>query len=292
MFRTREPQESLWQPEFLITPGKARLMRRSWAQVFRNEAVPLIDEERFAEMYSPDMGRPNRAVQTVLGVLVLKEMFDLTDMEALEELEFNALGLEMEEAHLAQKTLHNFRVRLMEHDGGRLTFCETTDRMIGALGLRTGKQRVDSTHIVSNIAVLTRLGLFCETVRVFLLAVSREHPGLGEGIGDGLAQRYLKETGEASPYEDARSGEGRRRLSVCARDVYRLVNRFRGTAVAQMEEYGLLERLLREQCHVGRHEDGRPGADDDDPAEGKVPIALREPGDVRPDRCRARTTLR
>ena len=190
MFRTKEPQESLWQSEFLIAPRKARLMRRSWAQVFRNEAVPLIDEERFAEMYSADMGRPNRAVQTVLGVLVLKEMFDLTDMEALEELEFNllwhhALRLEMEEAHLAQKTLHNFRVRLMEHDGGRLAFCETTDRMIGALGLRTGKQRVDSTHIMSNIAVLTRLGLFCETIRVFMLAVSREHSGLGEGIGMG-----------------------------------------------------------------------------------------------------------
>ena len=131
--------------------------------------------------------------------------------------------------------------------------------------------------------MLTRLGLFCETIRVFLLAVSREHPGLGEGIGDGLAQRYLKETGEASRYEDARSGEGRRRLSVCARDVYRLVDRFRGTAVAQMDEYGLLERLLREQCHVGRHGDGRPGADDDDAADGKVPIALREPKEVRSD---------
>ena len=123
--------------------------------------------------------------------------------------------------------------------------------------------------------------MFCETVRVFLLAVSREHPGLGEGIGDGLAQRYLKESGEASGYEDARSGEGRRRLSVCARDVYRLVDRFRGTAVAKMEEYGLLERLLGEQCHVGRHRDGRPGADDDDAEEGKVPIALKEAKEVR-----------
>ena len=124
--------------------------------------------------------------------------------------------------------------------------------MIEALGIRTGNQRVDSTHVMSNIGVLTRLGLFCERIRVFLLAVSREHPGLGEGIGDGLAQRYLKEIGEASRYEDARSGEGRRRLSVCARDVYRLVDRFRGTAVPQVDEYGLLERLLREQCHVGR----------------------------------------
>ena len=151
MFQAREPQESLWQSEFLITPRKAKLMRRSWAEVFRNEALVLIEEERFAPLYSLDMGRPNRAVQTVLGVLVLKEMFDLTDMEALELnlLWHHALRLEMEEAHLAQNTLHNFRVRLMEHDGGRLVFCETTDRMIEALGLRTGKQRLDSTHVMS-----------------------------------------------------------------------------------------------------------------------------------------------
>ena len=68
---------------------------------------------------------------------------------------------------------------------------------------------------------------------------------------------------------------------MCARDMYRLVDRFRGTAVADMEEYGLLERLLHEQCHVGRHRDGRPSADDDDAEEGKVPIALREAKEVR-----------
>ena len=51
-------------------------------QVFRNEAVPLIDEDRFAEMYSCGHGQTEPPVQTVLGVLVLKEMFDLTDIEA------------------------------------------------------------------------------------------------------------------------------------------------------------------------------------------------------------------
>ena len=40
---------------------------------------------------------------------------------------------------------------------------------------------------------------------------------------------------------------------------------------------------MREQCHVGRHGDGRPSADDDDAGEGKVPIALREPREVRSD---------
>ena len=35
----------------------------------------------------------------------------------------------------------------------------------------------------------------------------------------------MKEEDEATHYEDARTGEGRRRLSVCARDLYRLVDR-------------------------------------------------------------------
>ena len=119
MFRARDPQESLWQSQFLVTPKKAKRLEGSWAEVFRNEALPLIDEELFAPMYCADNGRPNRAVQTVLGVHLLKEMFNLTDGEALEQLEFNllwhhALRLDIEETHLPQKTLHNFRVRLMQ----------------------------------------------------------------------------------------------------------------------------------------------------------------------------------
>ncbi len=78
------------------------------------------------------------------GSHLLKEMFNLTDDEALEQLEFNllwhhALRLDIEETHLPQKTLHNFRVRLMQHDGGRLAFQETTDRIIQALGIRHRK---------------------------------------------------------------------------------------------------------------------------------------------------------
>jgi len=288
MFRERSPQGSLLQSEFLVPPQKARLLERSWAEVFHSRALPLIDEARFAHLYCADNGRPNRAVQTVLGVLLLKEMFDLTDQEALEHLEFHllwhhALRLTADEAHLPQKTLHNFRVRLIAHDGGRLAFEETTDRIIAALGIRTGKQRLDSTHILSNIAILTRLGLFCETLRLFLRAVPRAHPELASRIPEGVAGRYLKEDGEPTAYEDGRSAERRRRLSVCARDLYRLVDRFRGTEAAELPEYGLLQRLLREQCQVGRDPEGAPGEEDDDAGESTVPVALKDPQEVRSD---------
>ena len=259
MFRIRDPQESLWQSQFLVTPKKAKRLERSWAEVFRNEALPLIDEERFAPMYCVDNGRPNRAVQTVLGVHLLKEMFNLTDQEALEQLEFNllwhhALRLDIEETHLPQKTLHNFRVRLMQHDGGRLAFQETTDRIIQALGIRTGKQRLDSTHIMSNIATLTRLGLFCETMRLFLRALRWEHPELRPGVPEGLLGEGRR---RGDPLRGRPHGGGSATPFVC--DVYRLVDRFHGTTAAQLEEYRLLERLLREQAMWA---DGRPRDDD------------------------------
>ena len=91
-------------------------------------------------------------------------MFNLTDGEALEQLEFNLLWRHaLRAGHRGdppapRRTLHNFRVRLMQHDGGRLAFQETTDRIIQALGIRTGKQRLDSTHIMSNIATLQPAG--------------------------------------------------------------------------------------------------------------------------------------
>ena len=50
----------------------------------RSQALGLVDEARFAQHFDAGNGRPNKSVRLVVGVLVLKEVFDLTDDEALE----------------------------------------------------------------------------------------------------------------------------------------------------------------------------------------------------------------
>lgn len=284
MFRERDTQEPLFGMDHFLPPAKAQRLEGSWAAVFRKRALPLIDEKPFAALYCLDNGRPNRPVETVLGVLLLKEMFGLTDMEALEQLEFNllwhhALALSAQEAHLCQKTLHNFRAGLMEHDLARVAFAETTDRILAELGTKVSRQRLDSTHVIGNMAVLTRLGLFCETHRVFLSQLKAEHPRLYGRVPEGLRGRYLKEDGQATGYQDARSSQGRRRLSVCARDTYRLCDTFAGTAAEELEEYALLERLLIDQCEVVEEKQD-PEQDDDDSGEGRVPVVLKEAKEV------------
>ena len=284
MFRKRDPQRNLFESSSLIPRAKAKRLKKSWAEAFRNQALPLIDENLFAPMYCDDNGRPNTPVPIVFGTLLLKEMFDLTDDDCLEQLEFNlqwqhALRLTPEEAHLCQKTLHNFRVRMMEHDLARLAFQTTTDQIIEALGIKVGRQRLDSTHILSNVAKLTRLGLFCETIRVFLLKLKKNHPRFFKRIPLSLCRRYLKEDDRSTSYGDVPSDRVRRRLSVCSRDLYRLISRFRKTAMEDLEEYSLLERLFEEQCESVIEKD-RPSEDDDDFGEGSAPIRLKKPKEV------------
>ena len=136
---------------------------------------------------------------------------------------------------------------------------------------------------MSNIATLTRLGLFCETMRLFLRALRWEHPELRPVVPEGLLGRYLKEEDEATHYEDAHTGEGRRRLSVCARDLYRLVDRFRGTTAAQLEEVPAAGAAAAGAVPCGQTPGRAPGDDDDDAGECKVPVALKDPKQVSAD---------
>ncbi|MBI4803052.1 MAG: transposase [Elusimicrobia bacterium] len=210
-------------------------------------------------------------------------MHNLTDMEALGELEFDtrwwyAFGLELDDARLCQKTLHNFRGAVMRHGKGPVIFRKTTDALIAALGIAVTRQRLDS-HILSNFAVLNRLGLFCETMRVFLHALKKTASGLYESVGGGILKRYSDD----SRYHDARREEGRRRLAVAARDLYRLAERFKDNAtVEKLGEYGLMKRLLSEQCSI-LSKPRPPEKDDDDRGDTPVPIKLKSPKKVRSD---------
>jgi len=288
VFRERDPQTSLLASSHFLPEDKRERLEADWPGQFRRSALPLIDEKAFCDLYHEWNGRPNKPVETIVGVLLLKEMNDLTDAEALFNLDFNlawhvALDLEPEEAHTCQKTLHNFRAKLMASDKGKLLFEEMTGKIIEALGISTERQRLDSTHITSNIARLTRLGLFCETSRVFLKELRKESKRKFESIPEGRRRRYLKDDGAPSGYHDAKSSEAKRRIGVSARDVWRLVDRFKGDeAVEALGSYGLLKRLLDEQCQLVE-EAPTPRAGDADVDDPPAPVVVNPAKEVKSD---------
>ena len=283
MFRATDPQESLLQSLFLVPLAKRKRMERSWAQVFHDRILPLIDEELFRAGFCDDNGRPNTSIRLLVAIHLLKAWFDLTDEQVLENVEFNllwhyALGLTSEEAHLCQKTMHNFRVRLMENDRATAEFDHITKGLVEIDGLSVSRQRLDSTHVMSDIAVLTRLGLFVETVTNFLRDLKREETEKLESLCKVLFKRYLDREGY---FSDAKREQSRRRLGVVAQDLLYLVRRFEGDeGVKEWESYQVMDRLLREQCDV------IGGEDDDDAAggsSGKDRLKLKEPKEVGSD---------
>jgi hypothetical protein len=132
---------------------------------------------------------------------------------------------------------------------------------------------------VSDIARLTRLGLFGETIRVFFRAVKETDEKAYEAIPDGIRKRH----GGEEEYADARKEDRARRLTVAARDVWRLVNRFeRHPNVTAREEWALLKRLLEEQCEIRTEPPpSEPGSDD--AGEEAAPVEPKEAKAVESD---------
>jgi hypothetical protein len=62
------------------------------------------------------------------------------------------------------------------NEQARQIFQGLTDDLIAAAGLSTEKQRLDSTHIISNMSHLTRLGLFIRVIEGFLKRLEKQYP--------------------------------------------------------------------------------------------------------------------
>jgi hypothetical protein len=288
MFRKTDPQRSLLECEFLVPPEKAERLKRSWAEPFRQRVLPLVDEEVFRDAFSETTGRPNKSIRLMLCLHILKEWNNLTDEQVLEQLEFNllwqhALGITPEEAHTCQKSMHSFRVLLMESRRAQKEFEKITLALSEADGVKLGRQRLDSTHVLSNIAVLTRLGLFVETVTSFLRDLRREDPEAFDSLDEGYARRYLDREGY---FSDAKREQARRRLPLVAEDVYALVSYFEtDVTVRAMPSFELLMRLFEEQCEVVTDDDdgGDDGGAGNGTDGGRLRVKTVEPKTVNSD---------
>lgn len=286
MYRPSDPQRTLFDAGGLLPPSKQARCKKTWAEPFRLHALPILRkvEDEFADLFDADLGRPNRPVELVLGTLILKDMSDLTDQEALDHLDFDALWWwafqrEPHELQLCQKTLHNFRVGLIRNEKSGLAFRRVTDELAKVLKVSPDQQRLDSTHVFSNIALLTRLQLFCETIRVFLKDLKQIDARAYDALPPGLLRRH----GEDSGYADARKEHRQRRVEVVARDVGRLISVFSNhKAVQTTEGWGLLQRLFKDQCKATA-EPMKPGKDDDDHGDGEAAVELKPAIEVASD---------
>ena len=167
--------------------------------LFRQKVLPALEAQRdqLETRYCATNGRPALDPVLVAGVTLLQFMEKAPDRQAVERLRMNlgwkhALGLAVDDRGFHATTLVYFRQRLLEHQQGRVGF----DALLQGLeqdGLiaRRGQQRLDSTHILAQVAHLSRREKTRETVRLFLEMLERAGRLATVPAGAALRERYL-----------------------------------------------------------------------------------------------------
>ncbi len=189
-------------------PSKLRnRLDTSWSGAFYREFFSRLDESPFAILYADCPSRPNIPVNVLVGLEYLKAGNGWTDEEMLDNFGYNsqvryALGFrQLGDGDFEPRTLYYFRERLsryMQETGINLldqAFEQVTDQQLAAYHLKTGKQRMDSTQIASNIRSMSRLQLLVEVLqRVFRMLTEEEQGHYAEEFApyiQGHAGQYV-----------------------------------------------------------------------------------------------------
>jgi hypothetical protein len=250
----------LFDPWEYLGAQRRLLLERSWAGVFRQHLLKHLPVGELLAHFHANCGRPSKNLHVALGALILQQLHDLTDQQTVEAIALNitwhyALDIRQEsDAYLCERTLRNYRQRVMEHQLDQKLFQVLTDQLIKAIGIDTTKQRLDSTAIRSAIRGLTRLGILVAATSKFLRELKRSCPEQHSRVTPTVIAKYVARQGSGC-FADTRPSESKRRLPEAARDVYELLQQFRNTAAGELESFQLLERIFDEQCLLTKDTD-------------------------------------
>lgn len=183
-------QLSIFDRSLRLTRRERSFLEKSWAKVFSDEIFPAIDEERFRVLYSQNASRPNTPVNIIVGALIIKELFALSDDEIVENLmldihyQYALHTTSYEEQPLSDKSLSRFRKRCYEYEkttGVDLfheCVCDLNRKIAKLMGINSHVKRMDSLMIEANIRKLSRIELLYSCVARLAKRIEKK-----EGIG-------------------------------------------------------------------------------------------------------------
>jgi transposase len=154
---------------------------------FRDALGPLFQDEDFTALF-PACGHPGLPPWRLALVTILQFRENLADRQAAEVVRARIdwkylLGLELTDGGFDFSVLSEFRDRLLAGSQEDLLL-ETLLERCRTLGLlkARGPQRMDSTHVVAAIRVLSRLELVAETLRAALHELATVVPTLAPRV--------------------------------------------------------------------------------------------------------------
>ena len=115
MFHAKDNKQGyIFDPFEYLGPKRLSELKNSWAEIFRSEILPELPVESLRKYYHDKNGRPSKEMYSMLGLLILQQMHDLTDEKVVGDFMFDTRwryalhvpGDSDREAYVSLKSLH------------------------------------------------------------------------------------------------------------------------------------------------------------------------------------------
>ena len=258
MYKIINPQQTrLFDPfDNVLTEKTRQRLLDGWPGVFRHVILELMPVDVISGHFNPVLGRPTKELYSMAGLILLMEWMDWTKEQALDAYSFNmavhyALNLEPVAQDISKRTLERDIQLFEEDDLAKATMNRITTTLVEALGTKIDQQRLDSTHIFSDMASFGRTRLMGVAIKRFLTQLKRHDPKAYDDLDESFRQRYAPGVNRLFA-ENQKDSESRRLLrQQVAEDMYDLVQRFADhLGHANRDTYKALKRIFYEQCDV------------------------------------------
>jgi hypothetical protein len=273
MFRIKNHKQAhIFDPWGHLGPKRRKLLDKSWAGLFQQEILPTLPVDTLRTHYHEWNGRPTKEMYSMIGMMVLQQMHDLTDEQAVEQFCFSiqwhyALNITSPAdaaAYISRKAIWTMRDKLSTEETYTDIFAKTLQRLAKVFEADLSKQRMDSVHIQSNMRHLGRIGLFARVIKNFLTNLKRHHCSFFDKLDSNLTSRYLSKSTE-SLFASVKPSDSSRTLDQLAEDIFILTQQFGSASKLQnMSSFKQLVRLFQEQCMIEEGEQkavARPNKD-------------------------------
>jgi len=171
-----------------------------------NESVDFtfINEE-CRNLYSENMGRPvTNTPEIMFRSAIVQSLYDYSDREMEYEARYNIMvkwfiGLNLDDSSYDHSALGRFRDLLGEDKWKKVFFSLLTQ--IENAGYIKGKEYVDATHVIANIAIPGTIDLLRQGIKDVMKAIQAINPDLYEELGGEKTANDDKKVYKLSPEE-------------------------------------------------------------------------------------------
>ena len=244
----------------ILSDSATLRLSEDWPGVFRNTFLEMIPIEDIGTEFSANFGRPTKEHYSICGLILLKEYFNWTTQDTIDNYLYNlkihyALMIDPDNLKLGTRTLERYMKLFREKELAQKLMNKVSHKIISSLNIQVDKQRLDSTHVFSNMANWSRSMLLFKTTKRFLVQVKRHESKLYYELEEELRKLYDSQGNwlhEATMIRNIRYGK-----HVCtnkeqvAWDMSFLIQRFSShEKLANMNSYKMLCRIFNEQCEV------------------------------------------